>query len=1151
MSARRRPLAGLCLLATVAAFAGCDIDTIPEGARRTPPGNGPKVVFDPAHRPLPEIPQPNDVATFPDPTSRTGRRINVSLVAPTRMERVAREGFNELEGWGTFQPLTVAFENPDPNRKDPAIALEDVAARMQGDGYDFGDDPIYLVNLTTGVPVPLEMGNGTFPLSVMDKARYWPNDLRVDQENLLLETAEEAPGFYGYRPDLDNDFDGVVDHPNTLPRPGAQAGVQVPGVDDLLTWYERETDTLIVRPLVPLEEKTEYAVVLTDRLKGKGGEAVRSPFDAIHHPTQKRPAERLRAIVDDPARRAYFGDIAGSGLGHVAFTWSFTTGPVTEDLVLLRNGLHGRGPFARFEKEFAPTATALPAVGLTRDVADDTPGWEGDPRCSRQAKRRTIVRVEEVRAAFKQAGSQLLGVDGPALDRLLQSLDNVDYFVVGTFPSPYLMGDPEHEDPDGRFRLNYLTGEGKVSRDTVPFLLSVPKKRPGHAAPFPVTVWGHGTGLHSAEIIVRAGYWARQGIAVLGMDMPGHGLYLDKGQTNLAEVAFRGSCLVPFVKSLTTGRHRDLNGDGVPDSGGWLWTAHPFHSRDNIRQSVVDMMQATRMLRGFDGVAMSTQDYDGDGAPNLAGDFDGDGTPDVGGPVVPITSSGNSLGGILAMIHGAVDTNVSATAPISGGGGLSDIAVRSTVTPDPVLGQSFSPIVVGVPATSRKDKTRCKDDEISMRFDVVDVTDQREIEIACLPPSDLSEGMTLVVSNVTNGEVRCGRAAAKGTFRVHVPSDVGDRLDVQIYRTRDAVESYGTCKVRAGADVGRRIRTFEQAALKFTPVADEGKTCAGAVDRAGLPASDTGCAQFQDRFYPVGSPLVAPQEGLGMKRQTPEFRRLIAITQAALDPGDPVNFARAYFLAPLPDLDGKPMPARGIVTFDTAGDPLVPNASGHSFARAAGAVPFLPPSALAKFPELAAYVTPDALYRALGGKTPTEALDGLHVTEGLARFQRTRSGPACKANYVSSAACTSPPSATTRCARAIADPDWLSEGKDLWDAPHPATPLRLVRKAERVSGADDAAVTAPWAARLAGPAFAPDAQAAPGAGPFVGLVTAYNDPLGQHVWINGDPCKAFDDSVYYDHLLIRFLETGGKDVYFVSHPGSHGCLEKETCDFLK
>src|SRR5580704_4019011 len=91
------PLAAAFTLAT-----HCSMDHAPAGARLTPPGSGPTVVFDLQALPLPNIPQPNDVATFPDPTSRTGRRINVSTVATTQMETFARQGFGEMEGWGTF-----------------------------------------------------------------------------------------------------------------------------------------------------------------------------------------------------------------------------------------------------------------------------------------------------------------------------------------------------------------------------------------------------------------------------------------------------------------------------------------------------------------------------------------------------------------------------------------------------------------------------------------------------------------------------------------------------------------------------------------------------------------------------------------------------------------------------------------------------------------------------------------------------------------------------------------------------------------------------------------------------------------------------------------------------------------------------------------
>src|SRR5579862_6295707 len=124
------------------ALAACSMDSIPVGLRPTPVGNGATVIFDTVARPLPEVPLPNDVATFADPTSRTGRRVNVSVVAPTHFEQNARDSFNSMEGWGTSSPITVAFDRSaatDP--RDAAIDLEDVASRMQGDEHDLSNDP--------------------------------------------------------------------------------------------------------------------------------------------------------------------------------------------------------------------------------------------------------------------------------------------------------------------------------------------------------------------------------------------------------------------------------------------------------------------------------------------------------------------------------------------------------------------------------------------------------------------------------------------------------------------------------------------------------------------------------------------------------------------------------------------------------------------------------------------------------------------------------------------------------------------------------------------------------------------------------------------------------------------------------------------------
>ena len=72
----------------------------PEGLLATPPGNGPMVDVDWDAEPLPEIPFPNDLSARPDPTTRTGLRLNLPLDAPTEQENETRAKINELDGFG-------------------------------------------------------------------------------------------------------------------------------------------------------------------------------------------------------------------------------------------------------------------------------------------------------------------------------------------------------------------------------------------------------------------------------------------------------------------------------------------------------------------------------------------------------------------------------------------------------------------------------------------------------------------------------------------------------------------------------------------------------------------------------------------------------------------------------------------------------------------------------------------------------------------------------------------------------------------------------------------------------------------------------------------------------------------------------------------
>src|SRR5262249_31688679 len=137
---------------------------------------------------------------------------------------------------------------------------------------------------------------------------------------------------------------------------------------------------------------------------------------------------------------------------------------------------------------------------------------------------------------------------------------------------------------------------------------------------------------------------------------------------------------------------------------------------------------------------------------------------------------------------------------------------------------------------------------------------------------------------------------------------------------------------------------------------------------------------------------------------------------------------------------------------------------------AAGAVPLFPPASLALYPDYRDYVTPPDFYEKQGGKTPNRVLIETHTIEGIARFARHPAGPSCNVNYRSDAPgiCTkSPRPDPFTCQRTLFDSDWLSEGKQPYDAQHLTSPLRLARRAD-VRVVDAMTLAKAWEPRIAG-----------------------------------------------------------------------------------
>ncbi len=1234
----KQTAATLLTLGLAAALTGCAADKVPGGLRRTPPGNGPTVRFDLQHKPLPEIPLPNNAAMWPDPTSRTGLRVNASAIAPTRIEADARKKFDQLEGWGTFAPITVSFDKKNKDDGRPAIDLQNIKRRHQGDDYDFANDAVYVVNLTTGVPAVMDLGEGAFQYVIKDKNKYWRNDTRRSEENLLWDTVDEtvdpATGKFDpdrtvdhtengraiYKPQWDTDFDGVIDRPNLLdPTACPNQALVALGkaseldrdrciADNLLTWYERETDTLIMRPLVPLDEKTKYAVVVTDRVVDPDGNPVRSPFDYVYYPAQEKGIEKLKTILNrtDTPFSNYYGDIAGTGLQHVAFAWTFTTQPVQEDLHLIRDGLYGKGPFAHLSKEYPAHADMQRAVGPVDDEAlaqgaAEPPGWQNTANCKDKATHWRIVKVDQVKDTLRSLAQQGFGIDGPTLEALLNSFNAIDHLAIGTFKSPFFIsGGPKGTSPTASFDLDYTTGHGKQYTDTVQFLISVPKETAQHRQPFPVAYYGHGYTSSMVESLGFAGSLAEQGIATVGMNAVFHGLDLGETEKKLAKSLFTSACEGPFSSAFLQGRYRDLNGDGIPDSGGDYWTSYIFHTRDVVRQSAIDLLQMFRIFESYDGKKLDTEQSDPDPTKKtIAGDWDGDGVPDVGGPDNQYYAWGESLGGILAPFVAALDPKVIAAAPTSGSGGLLDVGSR-TVQGGAFEGiylRNFGPLVVGVPASQFYDssgnhpQTACKKNEVSLRFIMIDVNRTAEVEFQCVDlagstgGAGLPEGGTVLVTDARTGDVRCARMDKQGIFRIGMPTTAGDGLEVQIWDHPDIVDRYGDHGCNIDASKGKRIALINTWGPGTVP--------AGAPDPTGQSSQPVctakgGCHKFQDYYPAAGDRLTALVDGFGYIRQTPDLRRFMGLASNIIDPGDPINYAPYYALKPMLDPFGKVQPPTGVLNIVTVGDMNVPLNSGIALGRAAGAVPFMRPDAAEKYPEYADYATPQALYEKLGGKTPNRVLVDDGVLEGMARLERhpPKDLTSCKQNMVPLSAdpnditchpnCTATDSSACLshqhceagrcvadavskddCAQSLYDVDVLDDGAATYGEDQAQEPLRLARIARPVSGGNNvsADVDAVWAPRLHGEPYSPDKGAWTADKRVEAQLMAYIEPKGVHGFDYNDPCQSWQTGAYMINLIGHFFRSGGADVYYLSHPSSHECLGrpigKGGCPFVQ
>jgi hypothetical protein len=923
-------LARLALLGGALAAAGCQTQAeglfVAEAADVV-------VKMDFAHRPLPEIPLPNDLATRFDASSPTGRRINASLTAPTSFERIVRRRIDDLDGWGVYAPITVPFSGP--------IDTTAVIAHHHGDQLDFSDDLVYVIDVTPGSPTygqpaPLDLGEGAFPTKLEKRDHYWKADPRRDTLSMVLEEHDEDKNGNGVLdPGEDSDLDGILDRPNYIPSETRKMSEMnlAERAEALMEFYERETNTLIIRPLVPLRERTTYAVVITRRMLDAKGKPVGSPFAFAHHLGQ---TDALRPLTTILPKGDQFGGLKGSD---VAFAWTFTTGTMTGDLFAVREGLYGRGPQAHLADSFPPAVLEL------NELFDQAPQKPYETKWTISGETFSAIAKLVAQAGIVSSG-------GPEQKkRFERSLAYVDKHVFGTYLTPRMF---PRRGKDGAI-LDYneqawpqdLTGRpAPAESEEVTFWMSTPRKEATpNGKPRGVVILGHGYTGSKTEMFGFHSFFSQMGLAVVAIDNTSHGFTVGaKDKAQLLEV-FGLFGVSKLAEALMRNRSSDQDLDGEEDSGADFWTAYTFHTRDVVRQTAVDYVQLVRVLRGWDGKRLWNHDINGNGiADDIAGDLDGDGTVDVGGPDMPINMTGGSLGGIMAAVMGGLEPELDAVVPIAGGGGLIDVGVRSIQggVKEAVTLRVMGPLYVG----NKGEDGRLRIDTIVPRLN--DTETQAVADVPASVVDKLAAGDGVLAINHASGRRDCAllyedegcaagceagsgdKAACKRgclTFRVHLASTIN-----RAERERHTIAFYKGNPFAVGVRLEEQDRGCVLVADAPEPV--------HVVDRFGYDID----YHFQSAplNFKKGEPLGPIAEGMGMHRAAPELRRFLGFAQMVLDPADPAVWATHMRAGDLIAGDGKAVDTHAIV-LNTNGDMNVPVNTGAAIGRAAGLIDFKTP----------------------------------------------------------------------------------------------------------------------------------------------------------------------------------------------------------------
>ena len=632
----------------------------PESLAPTPEGDGARIIYAPLQRPDADIPFPNNAATRLDPTSPTGRRLNLTLESPLESESKLRRHLNELDGFSLVGPITVAFEEPlDLSTvTHESVMLYDVSP----------SSPNYLE------AIPLDLGEGAWPVDIKPR-NIFPYEANAELNTLIFPA--------------DNTVNG-----------------------EFVWHWEVATNTLILRTRLPLRPGTTYAVVLTHAIQDADGRSIRSPFDFVHDLKQAPDLMPLATAVP--------GGREAIAFAWSFTTRTISTPLVNAQRGLSGEGplrwIHEefRSQFHRFadltvEHDGDGSIEALP-----EDPRDHRyilqPGFIPHAIGALGSVIGGGLDTLAVEDIDHLVFGSLSSVDLRDSEGVFRGGDLNARQIATDGDVPFMIMVPketeEHQQP---FPVVVYNHGARTSR-LEPILVANDFARAGFAV-MSIDAVGHGpfggdirallereAQEFPPELVTALASLIAQGF--IGPDYSPGAKDLDQ---ILADVESIGVWWELFVE----GRSEDLDGDGVLLGGDGYFVPDPFQLIGNGLQTITDAMGVVRVLRELDPANVppetlsdpATAEEDSLMAHMFAGDFDGNGVLDIGGPEVPIHAAGTSLGGIHTSVLMAVEPELKTGVPIVSGGGMTDLLLRTTLADavDAILADSLGPAIVGCP----------------------------------------------------------------------------------------------------------------------------------------------------------------------------------------------------------------------------------------------------------------------------------------------------------------------------------------------------------------------------------------------------------------------------------------------------------------------